>query len=902
MANFPSTLEHGTGNRLSIDKTRRLLAVKESLDLKTINELLDGTGFMLEDGASSENTKSPAKSARVNHTEHRFWLRSASGRPVDDKTDALLKKQLGAAFDWIAPVYHSSDNQDRRGMLCPLPNVLLVKQRKTAPKGTRGIAASVKENTIVRGSRPNLHEVKEKSRYLNGFHYFEIASPEQSSAYEIRAELADQAGKLGMDIRYENMPLLVPAALVPNDPMFAQQWSMTQIQAPGGWDISTGVASVVVCILDEGCDLTHPDLQYASTGINLGSMAGDGSPTGPHGTACAGVAAATFNNGTGVTGVAGGCEILPAAFQNWTDVEVAAGITYATDNGAQVISMSFGWDAWDASIIDPAIQYAFDQDVVMCVATHNYDSTITYPATNPLVMACGASDQIDDRKSPASPDGETWGSNFGAAMSVVAPGVMIATTDQQGANGYNVDGSGGNAGGVFYPSFGDAAGHYFSVFNGTSAATPHVAGLAGLIRSAYPGLSNVDVRNIIEQTADKAGTVAYADTAGYDNGTWNQETGYGRINVSRALDFSDLMIRDWTGDTGVEPSSPSGNNFWSYSDIVVRISDDNVFVPGDPAQSKHLEIGQTNYLYIRVKNNGPRVARNVVVDARLTAYVGTQFVYPHDWTVSDATHLSPTPVTASFASIPAGGEEIAKFTISAAQVDILANENWHPCMVASVSADNDFAFDTASFSGSPVVVHRNNLAQRNLSLIDVLANATAAFPFVAGHVLNTERTMELVVDRSQLPKSASLRLAVDRGSRYFPGVDFTPTVNDKNGKDKPAWEFIEETRIKTRVGCCDGVLTLAKGSRFDCGPQGGVGEISVKGGEVVLHEGERFVDIRDGKAVIRMETSPNQVYPLVLEATMPASAKSGARYQLDVAQRNSRREVVGGASMIFAVK
>jgi subtilisin family serine protease len=346
---------------------------------------------------------------------------------------------------------------------------------------------------------------------------------------------------------------------LPNDTLFAQQWNLNQIQAPAGWDISTGTNTITVCVFDCGCDMTHPDITYSPLQFNAGTGLNNGSPACwdfNHGTACAGIIAASLNNALGVAGVAGNCRIMSVAFLNSTDVECAAGINFAANNGARVISMSFGMYApgegfgltgWNFAIIDPAIANAVNvMGCVLCAATGNENTGAVnrYPSRNPLVIACGASDQIDNRKSPASPDGENWwGSNFGqgayngapTGVSVVAPGVFIPTTDRQGNVGYNIAAG--------------AAGNYFLRFNGTSAATPHVAGLAALILGARPGLSNIQVRNCIENTADKVGAVAYAAAPGFPNGTRNQQMGYGRINVFRALScavktiFKDLKDR-----------------------------------------------------------------------------------------------------------------------------------------------------------------------------------------------------------------------------------------------------------------------------------------------------------------------------------------------------------------------
>lgn len=870
---------------MSLDATRLLLSFKTEMRTQPeFERRLAAVQMMLEDDADKPQ---PTPTPAVNHTERRFWVRHASGSAIDDKQFEAAGQAFVAELEWIGPVYRLPNQPGREGLICPLPDVLLARLRQTrstGPQGSPAAAPLLAVRAVAGRAPPQLTEDPERSKLLAPWHWFRIGDPRGTPSWTLRDELMRQLPEAVADIRFESMPLMSPLAVVPSDPLFAQQWNMTQISAPQAWDINDGGAGVVVCVLDEGCDRAHPDLQYTAAGINSGTMNGDGSPFGNHGTACAGIVGGLFDNAQGVAGVAGRCTVMPVAVGGWTDVAVAAGINYARLNGAQVISMSFGLNAWDPAIIDPAIQNAFNDDLVMCVATHNDNGAIRYPATHPLVMACGASDQTDNRKTPASPDGEGWGSNFGPQISVVAPGVLVPTTDRTGAAGY-------------------VAGDYRMDFNGTSAATPHVAGLAGLLRGQYPTLSNVQIRALIERSADKVGTPAYADTPGRPNGSWNEEMGYGRINAWHAIDLADAMIRDTPADSGAEPGP--GGNFWDFSDLVVRLFDDNVFVPGDPSQSKHLELGQTNYVYVRVVNRGPREARNVVVNARLTPFVGTQFAYPHDWTAVDATHIAPTPIANTFAAIAVGGEQIARFSLSAAQVQLLWDQGWHPCMVASVTADNDHAFATAPLTGSPIVVQRNNLAQRNLSVINVLAGASASLPFIAGHLLNRERVMTLLIDRRQLPHAASVRLALDEGNLHFPHVDLTPALpepgGDRGDDCSGGLVFLERTRVKTRLGCCEGVLTLEKGSAFDCLPETRVGEVSVKGGSVRLEGGQRWVEIEADKAEIRVAKQPGQRVAMSVRVRLPNGLPAGSGHMLSVAQADAAGRIVGGASGWFVI-
>ncbi len=513
MKEFPKKMKHVSGKWMTLEHNRVLVSIKGK---KSAANELGKLGLEPETvghpGAAKELGRDMV---RLNNTESAIWMRSKEGNAISrEKMDKQVEDK-NSPVECVSPVYKITIN-DNDEYLSLFNHVLLIEMNPDVDR--HGLNALQKKYGLI--------EDKIRSKYLGRFHYCIIKNPLKGGSIDLIEKVISE-NKEVRNVRFETMPMYVPTAYIPNDPLYPDQWNMEQIAAGGagqtGWNLERGDADIIICVLDAGCDLGHPDLTFtpAPSGINLGTMAPDGSPTGNHGTACAGIAAASINSLEGVAGVAGGCTVLPVAFQGWTDVEVAAGIRYATDEGANVISMSFGWNPWDPAIIDPAIQYAFDENVVMCAATHNHNAAITYPATNPLVIACGASDQIDERKTPGSPDAENWGSNFGPEISVVAPGVLCPTTDRLGNAGYNT-----SAG---------AAGNYTMDFNGTSSATPHVAGLAALLISCQNSLTNVEVRAIIESTTDKVGAVPYAIDAGHPNGTWNEEMGYGRINVHEAL-------------------------------------------------------------------------------------------------------------------------------------------------------------------------------------------------------------------------------------------------------------------------------------------------------------------------------------------------------------------------------
>ncbi|MEB3330496.1 MAG: S8 family peptidase [Candidatus Sericytochromatia bacterium] len=284
-----------------------------------------------------------------------------------------------------------------------------------------------------------------------------------------------------------------------DDPRAAEQYTLARVRTGDAHGVTEGTPRTTIAIVDTGVDHRHPDLASRDgrtsrvvKGEDFVNLDGDPMDRNGHGTHCAGIAAATARNATGIVGQAPGVTILAVRVLGdngaGSDAAVAAGIIHATDRGAGVISLSLGGPE-PVKVIDDAVQYARARGVLLVAAMGNEGKERrSYPAANAGVLAVGATTAEDQLAAF---------SNTGPWIGLVAPGADILSTLPGGRYGLK---------------------------SGTSMATPCVAGVAALVRDRRPGWSPDAVRAHLEQTAEDLGP------PGFD-----ARFGHGRLNAGRAL-------------------------------------------------------------------------------------------------------------------------------------------------------------------------------------------------------------------------------------------------------------------------------------------------------------------------------------------------------------------------------
>lgn len=367
-----------------------------------------------------------------------------------------------------------------------------------------------------------------------------------------------------------------PAELydAPDDPLYEQQWPLNNtgqgcyhvIRLEGYDNDTLGVVygtpdadidqlevfenppdattTVVVAMIDTGVDLDHPDLaDHIWTNPNeipgnhidddrngyvddyygwdfCGNSAAppqtpDNDPTDGygHGTHCAGTITAVANNGLGIAGIVQDCKIMALKFHPvMLSSYAAAAITYAADNGADVISMSWGYP-WPVQILEDALAYARQKGVVLVAAAGNdFIEYNNYPAAYDGIITVSASTR-DDQIAEFS--------TFGNHVEVCAPGYGVLSLRADDFDMYG-------------PSEADVHiidEHYY-LASGTSMACPHVAGVAAYLRAVSPGLTPDATQAVLQSTADD---IVDPYGLGWDYPGWDKYSGSGRVNLQAAL-------------------------------------------------------------------------------------------------------------------------------------------------------------------------------------------------------------------------------------------------------------------------------------------------------------------------------------------------------------------------------
>jgi serine protease len=302
-------------------------------------------------------------------------------------------------------------------------------------------------------------------------------------------------------IKYAEKNTTHTAFLTPSDPLLSDQYAPQQVNAPAAWNTTLGSSDVTIAVIDTGVDYTHIDLD-AQFGSDKGyDFADDDSDPMPvraiHGTHVAGIASATTDNGTGVAGISNSTLISGRVLGSngrGSLSDIADGIIWATDQGADIINMSLGGGGYTQTMKN-AVSYAVNNGTLPICANGNAgNSSVSYPAAYDECVAVAASREggefVDKwRDYPG-------GSNYGPKTDVIAPGERVLSS---------------------------VPGNRYKSLSGTSMACPATSGVAALGLAADPDLTVSGLRNRLKTTA-------------VDIGEPSEKQGAGRVDANNIVD------------------------------------------------------------------------------------------------------------------------------------------------------------------------------------------------------------------------------------------------------------------------------------------------------------------------------------------------------------------------------
>lgn len=344
------------------------------------------------------------------------------------------------------------------------------------------------EATVDFVTEPSVEEIDEITRDIKGWVIKHL-----NSIYIFRSTVMETPEMIEYFKQRENIEYAEPNFILmqnevngPNDLLYQEnyQWNLPVIGTEQGWNVTRGNEEIEIAIVDTGVDLDHPDLRNRLVkGYNVIDDKSEPDDDNGHGTHVAGIIASETDNNEGVAGMTWFSKIMPikamGAKGYGTTFDIAKGIVWAVDHGADVINLSLG-NYQPSNVLEEAVRYAFEKNVVMVSAAGNDGSDQpTYPSAYPEVLSVSAVDYNGNRASF---------SNYGDYIDIAAPGVYIPSTyfNQQ-----------------------------YAALSGTSMAAPHVAGLAALILSANPDLKSSQVIRIIKKSAidlgDKGKDINYGN-------------------------------------------------------------------------------------------------------------------------------------------------------------------------------------------------------------------------------------------------------------------------------------------------------------------------------------------------------------------------------------------------------